>query len=110
MIKLTAIVMCTGLLITTSGTAMADDGADTYKMVCSSCHEAGVFNAPKLKDKVEWIHRISQGMDTLYASTLNGKCKVFVKDLRKDLSDEVIKAAVDYMVSQAKQPDPFQTD
>ena len=107
MIKLTAIVMCTGLIITVSGTAMADDGADTYKLVCSSCHESGAINAPKLKDKVEWKHRITQGMDKLYASTLNGKCELFVKELRKDLSDEVIKAAVDYMVSQAKQPSPF---
>ena len=105
--KLTAIVICTGLIITASGTAMADDGADTYKLVCSSCHESGAVNAPKLEDKVEWKHHITQGMDTLYASTLNGKCKVFVKNLRKDLSDEIIKAAVDYMVSQAKQPSPF---
>ena len=108
MIKRTAIVMCTGLIITTSGTSMADDGADTYKLVCSSCHESGVHNAPKLEDKVEWIHRINQGMDALYASTVNGKCQLFVKELRKDLSDEVIKTAVDYMVSQAKQPSPFQ--
>ena len=108
MIKLTTIAMCTGLIITASGIAMADDGADTYKLVCSGCHEIGIGGAPKLEDKVEWIHRINQGMDTLYASTLNGKCQFFVKDLRKDLSDEVIKAAVDYMVSQAKQPSPFQ--
>ena len=109
MIKLTAIVLCSYLIITASGAAMADDvGVDTYKLVCSSCHESGAVNAPKLEDKLEWKHRIAQGMDTLYASTLNGKCQLFVKELRKDLSDEVIKAAVDYMVSQAKQPTPFQ--
>ena len=92
------------------GTTMADDGADTYKLVCSSCHESGAANAPKLEDKVEWKHRITQGMEALYASTVNGKCKFFVKDLRKDLSDEIIKATVDYMVYQVKQPSPFQTD
>ena len=102
------VAMCTGLVITTSGASMADDGADTYKLVCSSCHESGVHNAPKLENKVEWVHRINQGMDTLYASTVNGRCKLSVKALRKDLSDEVIKDAVDYMVSQAKQPSPFQ--
>jgi len=106
--KLTAIVMCTGLTIAASGTARADDGADTYKLVCSGCHETGINGTPKLEDKVEWMHRINQGMDALYASTVNGKCQLFVKELRKDLSDEVIKAAVDYMVSQAKQPSPFQ--
>ena len=108
MIKLTATVLCACLIITASGAAMADDGASTYKLVCSSCHESGVHNAPKLEDKVEWKHRIAQGMDTLYTSTLNGKCQLFVKELRKDLSDEVIKGAVDYMVYQAKQPSPFQ--
>ena len=107
MLKLTTIVMCTGLAIVASDAAMANDGKDTYKLVCSSCHESGAKNAPKLKDKAEWVPRITQGMDTLYASTLNGKCQLFVKDLRKDLSDEVIKAAVDYMVYQIKQPSPF---
>lgn len=105
--KITAIVICTSLVIAASGTAFADDGKDTYKLVCSACHESGVKNAPKLEDKVEWIPRLTQSMDTLYASTLNGKCQLFVKDLRKDLSDEVIKSAVDYMVSQVKQPSPF---
>ena len=100
--------MCSGLIIATSGTAVADDGASTYKLVCSSCHESGVHNASKLEDKVGWIPRIRKGMDALYASTVNGKCELSAKVLRKDLSDEVIKDAVDYMVSQAKQPSPFQ--
>jgi cytochrome c5 len=104
--KLPAIVMCTGLIIAASGTAMASDGADTYKLVCSSCHESGIDNTPKLEDKLEWKHRMTKGMDALYASVQNGQCEV-LKDLRRDLSDEAIKAAVDYMVSQAKQPSPF---
>lgn len=108
--KLIAIVLCTGQMIAASGNAVADDGASTYKLVCSSCHESGVHNAPKLEDEVEWIYRVRKGMDALYASTVNGKCELSVKGLRKDLSDEVIKDAVDYMVSQVKQPSPFQTD
>ena len=110
MIKLTTIAMCTGLIITASGIAGADDGADTYKLVCSGCHEIGIGGAPKLEEKAVWNNRINQRTGTLYTSTLNGRCQFFVQDLRKDLSDEVIKAAVDYMVSQAKQPSPFQTD
>ena len=105
---LTSIVMCTGLVISASGIAMADDGKDTYKLVCSSCHETGIDGAPILEDKATWSHRINQGTGTLYASTQNGKCKLFVQDLRKDLSDEVIKAAIDYMVFQVRQPSPFQ--
>jgi cytochrome c5 len=99
--KLTAIAICTGLIVS-SGSAIADDGAATYKLVCSSCHEAAAAGAPKLEDKAQWKPRIAQGMDALYASTLDGKCELFVKDLRIDLSDETIKAAVDYMVSRVK--------
>lgn len=100
--KLTAVVICYGLIIVASGTAMADDGASTYKQVCSSCHESGAVGAPKLEDKIEWKLRIAQGMDALYASTVNGKCDLFVQDLRMDLSDDVIRAAVEYMISQTK--------
>ena len=101
--KLAAIVMCSGLIIVAPDNTMADDsGASTYKLVCSSCHESTVSNAPKLNDKAEWKHRIAQGMDKMYASTVNGKCEVWVKALRKDMSNEDIKAAVDYMVARAR--------
>jgi len=100
--KLTAIVVCTDLIVFASGNAIADDGAATYKLVCSSCHEAAAAGAPKLEDKAAWEPRIAQGMDALYASTRDGKCELFVKNLRTDISDETIKAAVDYMVSRVK--------
>lgn len=104
--KLSVILMCAYLLLATNGAAMADVGKTTYKQVCSSCHESGIDNTPKLKDKLEWKLRMTKGMDALYASVHNGRCE-FLKDLRKDLTDEAIDAAVDYMVSQAKQPSPF---
>ena len=96
--KLTAFVICTYLIITPSGVVMASDGSSTYKLVCSSCHESTASDAPKLDDKAEWKHRIAQGMDKMYASTVNGKCEVSVKELRRDLSNEDIKTAVDYMI------------
>ena len=101
MIKLTATVMCTGLLITAFGTAMAADGATTYKQICSSCHETGAGGAPQLENKSEWRSRITKGEDALHVSVLNKKCDL-LKELRIDLSDDMIKAAVNYMVSQAK--------
>ena len=104
--KLTSIALHSILVVaasTASFTAAADSGADTYKLVCSSCHEVGIEGAPILDDKMAWMHRINQGTDSLYASTLNGKCKVLVQANRKDLSDQTIKEAVDYIVSQVKQ-------
>ena len=99
--KLNIIAMCTGLIIAASGNAMAD-GAGTYKQTCMACHAAGVANAPKLEDKAAWKPRIAQGKDALYSSVLKGKGAMPPKAGRADLSDDVIKAAVDYMVSQAK--------
>lgn len=101
MIIRTAIVMCTCLIITAFGTAMAADGASTYKLICSSCHETGAGNAPQLENKSEWKSRITKGTDALYASVFNKKCDL-LKELRKDLSDDMIKDAVNYMVSQTK--------
>lgn len=99
--KLTAIAMCTGLIMATSGAAMAD-GAATYEQACKACHMTGAANAPKLEDKAAWKPRIAQGMDALYTSVLKGKGAMPPKAGRADLSDDVIKEAVDYMVSQAK--------
>ena len=101
MIKVITIVMCTGLITAASGAAMADDGATTYKQICSSCHETPVGGAPKLGNKAEWKPRIAKGADVLHASILNKKCKL-LKELRIDLSNDKIKAAVNYMVSKAK--------
>jgi len=100
--KLTAIAMCAGLVMAASGAAMAADGEATYKQACFACHQSGAAGAPKLDDKANWAPRIAQGMDTLYAAVLNGKGAMPPKGGRMDLSDEAVKAAVDYMVSQAK--------
>jgi cytochrome c5 len=99
--KLTAIAMCTGLIVATSGTAMAD-GAATYKEACNACHATGAAGAPKLEDKAAWEPRIAQGKDALYTSVLKGKGAMPPKGGRADLSDDAVKAAVDYMLSQAK--------
>ena len=99
--KLNMIAMCASLIIAASGTAIAG-GEGTYKQTCMACHAAGVANAPKLEDKAAWKPRIAQGKDVLYTSVLKGKGAMPPKAGRADLSDDVIKAAVDYMISQAK--------
>ena len=100
--NLTAIVICAGLIVVNAVAAETNDGASTYKLVCASCHEAAAAGAPRLEDKAQWKSRLNRGVDALYASTLNGKCEVFVKHLRKDLSDDMIKSAVDYMVDEVQ--------
>jgi hypothetical protein len=88
---------------------VADAGAkgkDIYGQVCFACHAIGVAGAPKFGDKEAWAPRIAQGADTLHNHAINGyngKAGMMPpKGGRPDLSDEDIKAAVDYMVSQSK--------
>ena len=80
----------------------AGEGKKTYDAVCSMCHAAGVAGAPKTGDKAAWKPRIAQGKDALYTSALKGKNLMPPKGGAASLPDADIKAAVDYLVSQAK--------
>ena len=100
--SLNALVVCIILAVVASGGAIANDGGSIYRMVCSSCHGSGVFGAPTLEDKADWKPRLAKGMDDLYAPLINGRCKPFVRDLRKDLTEDSIKAAIDYMVAKVQ--------
>jgi cytochrome c5 len=70
--------------------------------LCFSCHDAGIAGAPKLGDKAAWAPRIATGMDTLYTSSLKGKNAMPAKGGNPALSDDDVKAAVDWMVAQSK--------
>lgn len=83
----------------------AADGEAGYKSICFACHDAGVAGAPKLGDKQAWAPRVARGMDVLYANSING----FQGDTGfmpprggSTLSDNEIKAVVDYMVSESR--------
>ena len=84
-----------------SGTAIAD-GAATFQKACAACHTTGAAGAPKLEDKAAWAPRIAQGKEVLYVSALKGKGAMPPKGGQMQLSDDEIKAAVDYVVSQAQ--------
>ena len=79
--------------------AAADlSGDQVYQQVCAACHTAGVLNAPKPGDAVAWAPRLAKGNDTLYAHAINGIGAMPAKGGRADMSDDAIKAAVDYMI------------
>ncbi len=88
--------------IPAAGGATGDAGQTTYNTVCVACHSVGAAGAPKTGDKAAWAPRIAQGNDTLYASALKGKGVMPAKGGNPGLSDDVVKAAVDYLVAQAK--------
>jgi len=93
---------CLILSFSTSASAADDAGKKTYDAACAACHATGVAGSPKFADKEAWKPRIDLGKDALYATSLKGKGAMPAKGGRADLSDDDVKAAVDYMVSNAK--------
>lgn len=79
------------------------DGPSVYAASCTACHAAGIGGAPKAGDKAAWGPRIAQGKAQLYKHAIEGfqgKAGVMpAKGGRVDLSDELIKQAVDHIVS-----------
>jgi cytochrome c5 len=82
------------------------DGQQVYQAGCIACHDAGIAGAPKLGDKGQWAKRIAKGVDTLYASAVNGVQgsggAMPPKGGNLALSNAEVKAAVDYIVARSK--------
>jgi len=99
-----AIVPAAGAVV--AGLAVPTDGPGVYEQVCGACHLNGIAGAPKSDDRAAWAPRIAQGKDTLYKHAIEGytgKQGVMpAKGGQSDLSDDLVKATVDYMVSKAQ--------
>jgi cytochrome c5 len=82
------------------------DGQQVYQATCVACHGAGIAGAPKLDDKDQWAKRIAKGLDTLYASAVNGvqgsAGAMPARGGNPALSNAEVRAAVDYMVARSK--------
>ena len=79
-----------------------DKGKKTYKGACFACHDAGVAGSPKIGDKAAWTARIATGNEALYASAIKGKGIMPPKGGNMGLSDDAVKDAVDYMITQSQ--------
>ena len=82
-------------------------GPQVYNAACIVCHQPpGTGGAPPVGDVAAWQPRIAQGMDTLYMHALQGyqgeKGFMPPKGGRVDLSDDEIRAAVDYILEQSR--------
>jgi len=89
-------------IICFSTPALSSDGEAVYKKTCKLCHATGMLKSPKFGDKAAWKDRIAKGNDVLYDHAINGFNKMLPKGGKKSLSDDEVKAAVDYMVEAAK--------
>ncbi len=83
-----------------AGTAPAfADGAAVYNANSAMCQNN---MAPKISDKDAWAPRIKQGTDALVASVIKGKGAMPARGGKPGLSDDDIKAAVEYIVSKSQ--------
>ena len=84
----------------------AIDGGKIYQELCFACHGTGAAGAPRLDDKAAWAPRVAQGKEVLYHFAINGKTSpagvMPPKGGNMSLSDDEVKAAVDYIVSQVQ--------
>jgi cytochrome c5 len=78
-------------------------GADVYEGACKACHGLGIAGAPKAGDAAAWGSRISKGKAILYEHAIKGFTGTAgampAKGGRTDVSDDLIKAAVDHIVA-----------
>lgn len=82
----------------------AKSGEEVFNGVCKNCHGMPAMAAmmPQIDDKAAWEPRIAKGIDTLYDHAING----FMGDMgmmpakggNPALSDDEVKAAVDYIL------------
>ena len=81
-------------------------GPQVYNAACIACHGSGIGGAPTVGDAAAWQARMDQGNDTLYLHAIEGYTGstgfMPQKGGRLDLSDDEVRGAVDYMVSEVQ--------
>jgi len=78
------------------------DGKRIYDETCSVCHAKGLLGSPKMGDKAVWAPLIKQGMDILFAHTINGYRRMPAKGTCLSCTNAEVQAAVIYMVQESK--------
>jgi cytochrome c5 len=82
------------------------DGQQVYQASCVACHSTGIAGAPKVGDKGQWATRVAAGTEALYRNALVGTQSpagvMPAKGGNPSLSDQEVKAAVDFMVAKIK--------
>ncbi len=84
----------------TTVASAARAGDAVYNSGCAACHASGAAGAPKTGDAGAWSARVDQGVDTLVKHAYEGYNAMPAKGLCADCSEDEIRNAVDYMLSQ----------
>jgi cytochrome c5 len=79
----------------------ARTGEAVVKSVCSTCHQTGVANAPKIGDLNAWAPHIKEGLNALVATAIKGKGAMPPRGGDASLTDAEVARAVTYMANQS---------
>ena len=77
------------------------DGKAVFEANCKACHGGLIPGAPAVGKKEDWAPRIKQGKDTLHKHAIEGFQAMPAKGGNGSLSDDEVKAAVDYMANES---------
>ena len=77
------------------------DGKKVYEASCQACHGGAVPGVPHVGKKEDWAPRIKQGKDTLHKHAIEGFNSMPAKGGNGSLSDDEVKAAVDFMANES---------
>ena len=77
------------------------DGKVVYEASCKACHGNGIPGVPQVGNKGDWAARIKAGKDTVHKHAIEGFNAMPAKGGNSSLTDDEVKAAVDYMVNQS---------
>jgi cytochrome c5 len=98
-----SLILAAAAALLAPAVSIADPGEEVYANRCSLCHAGGAGGAPRLKNREEWAPRAARGKLALYDTALKGKpnTAMMPRGGFRDLSNDEVMAAVDYMVAQA---------
>ena len=74
-------------------------GEEVFGQVCKTCHEAGLLNAPKFKDKAAWAKVIAQGRAVAVEHAIKGIRAMPPRGGNADLTDIEVERAVVFMAN-----------
>jgi len=79
----------------------AATGEEVYKAACSTCHDSGVGQAPRVTHRDEWESRWQRGRTAMHDAAVKGvpNSAMVAKGGFSKLSDAEVKAAVDFILA-----------
>lgn len=86
----------------TAAPTSSGKGKEIYQASCFACHGTGAAGAPKVGDKETWAPRLSKGVDGLLKTAISGINAMPPKGACMSCSDDDLKAAVEYMVTESQ--------